>query len=141
MRRVFGSLFVVMALCAAAYAAVPDQPYMEAALSDLNKAKVELAAAERNKGGHRAKAATLTDQAIEQVKAGIGFAKRHNHVKVTLIPDQPHMQAALDALKSAHINLDKAEADKGGHRAKAIDLINRAIIEVNAGIAAAEGGR
>ncbi len=51
-------------------------------------------------------------------------------------PDQPHMQAALDHLKSARKNLDKANADKGGHRAKAIALVNQAIDEVNLGISA-----
>jgi len=140
MKKLFASLIVILALIASAYAMVPDQPFMEAALSDLNKAKVELAAAMRNKGGHRGNAAALTQQAIVQVKEGIGFARKHNHATATT-PDQPHMQAALDALKSARDNLDKAEADKGGHRAKAIDLVKQAIDEVNAGIQAAEGGR
>ncbi|HYW71828.1 MAG TPA: hypothetical protein VE961_12380 [Pyrinomonadaceae bacterium] len=140
MKKLFGLLVIGMALVPTAYAVVPDQPFMEAALSDLSKAKVELASAMRNKGGHRATAASLTQQAIDQVKAGIAFAKRHNHGTLAA-PDQPHMQAALDALKSARQNLDKAEADKGGHRAKAIELVNHAIDEVNAGIQAAEGGR
>lgn len=140
MKKLFGSFVVILALFAAAYAAVPDQPHMEAALSDLNKAKVELAAAMKNKGGHRATAASLVEQAISQVKAGIAFAKSHNHTTVAPF-DQPHMEAALDALKSARRNLDKANADKGGHRAKAIGLVDRAMSEVSAGIAAAEGGR
>lgn len=140
MKKLFGSLIVVLAVFAAAQAAVPDQPYMEAALADLNTAKTELASALRNKGGHRATAASLTQQAINQVKAGIAFARTHNHTTVSR-PDQPHMQAALAALTSARNNLDKANPDKGGHRAKALDLIKQAIDEVNAGIAAAEGGR
>ena len=140
MRKLFGSLIVVLAMFAAAQAVVPDQPFMEAALADLNTAKTELASALRNKGGHRATAAQLTQQAIKQVQAGIAFARTHNHTTVKA-PDQPHMQAALDALKSARNNLDKAEADKGGHRAKAIDLVKQAIDEVNAGITAGEGGR
>jgi hypothetical protein len=140
MKRLFGSLIVILAVFAAAQAVVPDQPYMEAALADLNTAKTELAAALRNKGGHRATAASLTQQAINQVKAGISFARTHNHTTVSS-PDQPHMQAALGALTSARNNLDKAEADKGGHRAKAIDLVKQAIDEVNAGITAGEGGR
>jgi hypothetical protein len=48
---------------------------------------------------------------------------------------QPHMRAALDALKSAAHHLDEAEADKGGHRVKAIQLVKDAITEVEAGIA------
>lgn len=47
---------------------------------------------------------------------------------------QPHMRSALTSLKSAKGQLAKATADKGGHRAKAIDLVNTAIAEVEAGI-------
>lgn len=47
---------------------------------------------------------------------------------------QPHMQAALRALRNARQQLDTAEPDKGGHRAKAIQLVNDAIGEVQAGI-------
>jgi hypothetical protein len=48
--------------------------------------------------------------------------------------DQPHMDAALSALKLARRELDQAIADKGGHRAKAIGLVNDAIVEVEKGI-------
>lgn len=47
---------------------------------------------------------------------------------------QPHMQHALHALENAKAQLEKAEHDKGGHRVKAIELINQAIGEVQAGI-------
>ena len=47
------------------------------------------------------------------------------------------MQAALDSLRSAQTNLEKAIADKGGHRAKAMDLVKQAIDEVKLGIEAA----
>ena len=47
---------------------------------------------------------------------------------------QPHMNAALDELRSARQELDAAVADKGGHRAKAIGLVDEAIAEVEAGI-------
>ena len=55
--------------------------------------------------------------------AGTAFADR-----------QPHMQAALRALRNARQQLDVAEADKGGHRVKAIQLVNDAIREVEAGV-------
>jgi hypothetical protein len=48
--------------------------------------------------------------------------------------DQPHMQAALDHLRAARAELDKAEADKGGHRMKAIQLVNDAISQVEKGV-------
>ena len=48
--------------------------------------------------------------------------------------DQPHMQAALDALGIARRELATAEEDKGGHRAKAVKLVNQAINQVEMGI-------
>ena len=48
--------------------------------------------------------------------------------------DQPHMQSALDHLRAAKGELDQALADKGGHRAKAIALVNDAIVQVEKGI-------
>lgn len=134
MKRIGGILLVVFGLIAVAGAAPPDQPFMEAARADLQKAKAELQLATRDKAGHRAKAIDLVSRAIGQVNAGIQYARRHNHAAA---PDQPHMQAALDALQSARSNLDKANADKGGHRANAIQLVNDAIAEVRLGIQAA----
>ncbi len=49
--------------------------------------------------------------------------------------NQPHMQSALGYLQSAKSELVMAEANKGGHRANAIRLVNEAISEVQAGIA------
>lgn len=48
---------------------------------------------------------------------------------------QPHMQAALGQLEAAHVSLNKAEADKGGHRALALAAVSTAIRETKAGIA------
>ena len=47
---------------------------------------------------------------------------------------QPHMNAALDELRGARSELEAANSDKGGHRAKAIGLVDEAIAEVQAGI-------
>lgn len=47
---------------------------------------------------------------------------------------QPHMTAALEHLRSAKSELQVAEADKGGHRVRALRLVNDAIEEVSAGI-------
>jgi hypothetical protein len=52
---------------------------------------------------------------------------------------QPHMVAALDALRTARSELPSALANKGGHRVKAIASIDQAIEETNAGIAAGRG--
>jgi hypothetical protein len=46
------------------------------------------------------------------------------------------MTAALGSLETAKAELEKAIADKGGHRVKAIELITQAIEEVKKGIEA-----
>jgi len=51
---------------------------------------------------------------------------------------QPHMRAALRSLEGAKVQLERAAPDKGGHRVKAIQLVNDAITEVQAGITAAD---
>ena len=48
---------------------------------------------------------------------------------------QPNMQDALLALNAALKSLDRADANKGGHRARAMALVEQAIQEVRAGIA------
>jgi hypothetical protein len=120
------------------YGRVPDQPHMNAALSYLQTAKNELKVAEHNKGGHRANAVGLVNRAITEVNRGIQYARSHNNHAVPSGAgrNQPHMQAALDALNNAKSELDQATADKGGHRANAISLVNQAIDEVTKGIAA-----
>jgi hypothetical protein len=53
-----------------------------------------------------------------------------------VVAAQPHMMNALNALQNARSELQVAERDKGGHRVNALRLINEAIGEVQAGIAA-----
>jgi hypothetical protein len=52
---------------------------------------------------------------------------------------QPHMDTALRALRNAKVQLEMAEPDKEGHRVKAIELVNQAIAQVEAGIQAGAG--
>jgi hypothetical protein len=49
---------------------------------------------------------------------------------------QPRMENALRLLQDAKAELQKADTNKGGHRVKAIELVNEAILEVQAGIEA-----
>jgi hypothetical protein len=51
-------------------------------------------------------------------------------------PRQPHMAAALNALRTARAELQTADPDKAGHRAAAIGLVDQAMGQVQAGIAA-----
>lgn len=53
--------------------------------------------------------------------------------------DQPYMRGALSNLRNAQANLSHATHNKGGHRENALNLVNQAIDEVLAGIAAGEG--
>lgn len=48
---------------------------------------------------------------------------------------QPRMKSALAHLNRAAADLKAASADKGGHRAKAMQLVDSAIEEVKKGIA------
>jgi hypothetical protein len=47
---------------------------------------------------------------------------------------QEHMHAALDALRTARSELQAADANKGGHRERAISLVDQAIDETRAGM-------
>ena len=55
---------------------------------------------------------------------GIGYA----------IGAQPHMQETVALLQNARSELTAAIPNKGGHRERALALIDQAISEVNAGI-------
>jgi hypothetical protein len=134
--RITLAVLALLVLAVAGLAA-GDQPFMRAARADLMTARSELQKATPDKGGHRVKALQLVNQAIAQVNAGMAFDRQHNHATYSAAaPDQPHMTAALAALESARNNLDHATSDKGGHRARALDIIKDAIDEVNKGIEA-----
>jgi hypothetical protein len=60
---------------------------------------------------------------------GIGYA----------IGAQPHMNESIALLQSARGELQAATPNKGGHRERALSLIDQAIGEVRAGIAFAGG--
>ena len=53
--------------------------------------------------------------------------------------DQPHMQKALNHLQGALGELQTATHDKGGHRANAVELVQKAIRQVEMGIEAGRG--
>jgi len=52
---------------------------------------------------------------------------------------QPNMESALSALQSARGSLERAAHDKGGHRVRAIELVDQAISEVQMGIQVGAG--
>ena len=60
-------------------------------------------------------------------------------VSFVLAQGQPHMEEALSALQQAKFQLEKAAHNKGGHRVKAIQLIDQAMEEVRLGMDAGIG--
>jgi hypothetical protein len=56
---------------------------------------------------------------------GVGYA----------IGAQPHMEAAVGILQNARAELAAATPNKGGHREKALGLIDQAIDQVRQGVA------
>jgi len=54
-----------------------DQPEMTAAVENLREAQRHLASGSHDKGGHRARAMQLVNQAIQEVQAGIQFDHTH----------------------------------------------------------------
>ncbi len=67
------ALAAALGLSLATAATAEPQPMMKSALASLKKAKTQLQKATHDKGGHRAKAVGLVDQAIDEVQAGIAF--------------------------------------------------------------------
>jgi hypothetical protein len=63
--------------------------------------------------------------AVVATSIGIGYA----------IGAQPHMDAGLALLRNARAELVAAEPNKGGHREKAIGLVDQAIDQTRQGIA------
>lgn len=51
-----------------------------------------------------------------------------------VMADQPHMQNAKESLRLAREELRQAEPNKGGHRERAMELIDEAIDQVQQGI-------
>jgi hypothetical protein len=134
-------LLLTFVLAGLASAKPVDQPRMEAARADLQSARSELQLATANKGGHKQKAINLINQAIAAINKGMAYDRRNNHGSATINSpvsfDQPHMERALDHLKDAKNNLERATTDKGGYRARAITQVNQAIDQVRLGIAVA----
>jgi tetratricopeptide (TPR) repeat protein len=134
----------------------------------LDKAKKNLLLAAWDKGGHRTKAIEivqlakqavkrkeihrankLIQEAIEHVKAGIGFSDQHTDEppEVDLETGQPYMEIALKHLEKALnmdkiswkvTNLERAKTnlklggwDKGGHRLIALEKIKQALKLLN----------
>jgi hypothetical protein len=125
------------------------QPHMYATLKSLENASTALQAASPNKGGHRDRAMQMVQQATAEVRDGIAWADAHpEDVGAPLPPSrqepvptevrgaekQQNMATALVALREARKQLMDAEGDKGGHREKALEIIEQAMRQIHEGI-------
>lgn len=142
------ALGTIMCISGFALPAAVDQPFMEKAKNNLQDARTYLNRATADKGGHRNAAIAKVNSAINAVENGIAFDRTHlgNRPRRNsadentdlydsgALADQPNMQAAKDELEKAISNLNRATADKGGWRNKALNLTRDAINQVNAGI-------
>ena len=68
---VAGAMAIGMGVGFGVSQAQPPQPHMQNALASLQAAASELQLASHDKGGHRARALALTNDAITQVQAGM----------------------------------------------------------------------
>jgi hypothetical protein len=63
---------------------------------------------------------------------GLGLYSVHAQTR-EMARHEPHMSAALGHLQQAKAELEKAAPNKGGHREKAMELVNQAIQQVEEG--------
>lgn len=126
----------------------PAQPNMIQALSSLREAQKSLEKATADKGGYRIKALDLVKQASKETQLGIEFdqtnpnnrgrsenvSQRRTGAAPQNSEYQPNMQHALSSLMDAQRFLQGATSDKGGHRTKALELVNQAMKESKLGI-------
>ncbi|MCG5236821.1 hypothetical protein [Xanthobacter oligotrophicus] len=66
--------------------------------------------------------------------AGAGVALASSGLIQGALANQPNMWRAMGALQNARAALMEAEPNKGGHRERAIELVDKAIEETRAGI-------
>lgn len=112
-------------------------PYMKSTRTQLMKARAHLFAGEKDKGGHREQAIAFTAAAIDEATAAMKSSHHSSNVDgseivaTTALPKVgSHMRKALIHLKQAKENLGAAAADSAGRREKIMELIDKAIEQV-----------
>uniref|UniRef100_B8HP57 Uncharacterized protein n=1 Tax=Cyanothece sp. (strain PCC 7425 / ATCC 29141) TaxID=395961 RepID=B8HP57_CYAP4 len=103
-----------------------DLTKLTRALEALRQARNSLNAALSDRGGYRQQALNYSLQAIQATQSSIDYAQNWYQ--------DPDMVRALNFLRQAEKSLRTAQPNKGGHRAKAIDFVQRAIQETQWGM-------
>jgi L-lactate utilization protein LutB len=134
-------LFFAFAALTAALALAPradarEWPHMVAALGEMKEARNELREAAHDFGGHRAKALESLDYAIEQMDKALravgvdgGYVPPAREV-YRGYKNFPHIHHALTELRSARTQMKEAATDFKGHKAKAIEAVDAAIVQL-----------
>jgi hypothetical protein len=78
--------------------------------------------------------ARITSRALLLALIGVLVTGSFCVGQVTARESQPRMRSALNALRTARSELNAAQNDKGGHRVRALNLVDRAIDQVQQGI-------
>lgn len=130
-----GSLLLISSW--SGFALGKTDPYLKSTRTQLMKARAHLFAGEADKGGFRAQAIAFTSAAIDEVTAAMKSSHHHHARRQTevariastggAIIEGSHMRKALIHLKQAKENLGAAAPDQGGHRAKAMEMIDKSI--------------
>ena len=82
---------------------------------------------------------TLSRRSAGKLIAAAAVAPAAGLLSETAAAYEPNMENALHALENAHTWLERASPNKGGHRERAIGMVEQAINEVRAGIAYSGG--
>ena len=82
---------------------------------------------------------TLSRRFAGKLIAAVAIMVPALSVYQTVAAFEPNMENALKALESAHDWLQRATPNKGGHRERALRMVEQAINEVRAGIAYSGG--
>ena len=83
-------------------------------------------------------ACELLDKHMRKLRTGLLLVAFLAAMNVSSVrADQPHMKEALHHLRETRAQLERAEHNKGGWRERALQNVDRAIHEVENGMAAA----
>jgi hypothetical protein len=136
-RRLFCTMgALALALVFGSEARAEKYPRMVAALGEMKEARRELKEAGTDFGGHKLKAIEALDVAIDQMDKALR-AVGVNPVYVPPSKDvykvyknHPYIRHALAELRLARAELKDAATDFGGHKVKAIEAIDVAIVQL-----------
>jgi hypothetical protein len=124
----------------ASRARAEQHPRMHAALFEMRQAATELKEASHDFGGHRAKALSALEAAIDQSEKALkavgedvkGIEPRKEVYKA--YANHPHIRQAAVELREARDELKAAPHDFKGHREKAVQALDAAVNQLDAAL-------